>query len=170
MAPASGAGWRVSASRAGVADECVERVEDGALIGGRQGDERLPAREHGLIGRRIPEYTESGAPGGYYNAPALDGSRPGVYYINMRDMNELAKLSLPSLTYHEGIPGHHWQFALQQEAEGIPFIRSAMMFFAAYSEGWALYTEQLMDEIGVYADNPINRLGRSDGHAGQAVR
>ncbi|WP_228126861.1 DUF885 domain-containing protein [Candidatus Viadribacter manganicus] len=109
--------------------------------------------------RRIPEYTEAGAPGGYYNVPALDGSRPGVYYINLRDMRELAKFGLPTLTYHEGIPGHHWQFALQQEAEGIPFIRSALMFFAAYSEGWALYTEQLMDEVGVYADNPINRLG-----------
>lgn len=119
---------------------------------GRQGQAQLEIR-------RIPEYTEAGAPGGYYNVPALDGSRPGVYYINLRDMAELAKFGLPTLTYHEGIPGHHWQFALQQEADGIPFIRSAMMFFAAYSEGWALYSEQLMDEIGVYADNPINRLG-----------
>ncbi len=119
---------------------------------GRQGRAQLEIK-------RIPEYTEAGAPGGYYNVPALDGSRPGVYYINLRDMHEIAKFGLPTLTYHEGIPGHHWQFALQQEAEGIPFIRSALMFFAAYSEGWALYSEQLMDEIGAYADNPINRLG-----------
>ncbi|MEZ5994143.1 MAG: DUF885 family protein [Hyphomonadaceae bacterium] len=109
--------------------------------------------------RRVPEYTEAGAPGGYYNVAALDGSRPGVYYINLRDMRDLAKFGLETLTYHEGIPGHHWQFALQQEAQDIPFIRSALMFFAAYAEGWALYSEQLMDEAGAYANNPINRLG-----------
>jgi uncharacterized protein (DUF885 family) len=120
--------------------------------------------------KRVPPETEAGAPGGYYNVAALDGSRPGAYYINLRDMGEIAKFGLPTLTYHEGVPGHHWQFALQQEAEGIPFIRSALMFFAAYSEGWALYAEQLMDEAGFYADNPIARLGYLQSAAFRASR
>jgi uncharacterized protein (DUF885 family) len=109
--------------------------------------------------RRIPPYNEAGAAGGYYQQPALDGSRPGAYYINLRDMRELTKFGLETLTYHEGLPGHHWQLAIQQEAHGIPFIRTAMGFFGAFIEGWALYSEQLMDEAGVYAQNPINRLG-----------
>lgn len=120
--------------------------------------------------KRVPEYTQAGAPGGYYNVAALDGSRPGQYYINLRDMNEIAKFGLPTLTYHEGVPGHHWQLSLQQEAEGIPFIRTALMFFGAYGEGWALYAEQVMDEAGVYADNPINRLGYLQSAAFRASR
>lgn len=109
--------------------------------------------------KRIPEYNEAGAPGGYYQPAALDGSRPGAYYLNMRDMRELAKFGLETLTYHEGIPGHHWQIAMQQEAQGMPFIRTALSFFGAFIEGWALYSEQLMDEAGAYTQNPINRLG-----------
>jgi uncharacterized protein (DUF885 family) len=118
----------------------------------------------------VPEYTQAGAPGGYYNVPALDGSRPGQYYINLRPsldargrelrtLNEWPKYSLPTLTYHEGTPGHHWQLSIQQEAEGLPFLRSAMMFFNAYAEGWGLYAEQLADEIGVYENNRLGRLG-----------
>ncbi|MEJ0059887.1 MAG: DUF885 family protein [Terricaulis sp.] len=120
--------------------------------------------------RRVPEFTEAGAPGGYYQGAALDGSRPGTYYINLRpsldeDGNPLPyllewpKFSLPTLTYHEGVPGHHWQIAIQQESGDIPFIRSALLGFNAYAEGWGLYSEQLADEMGVYADNPLGRLG-----------
>jgi uncharacterized protein (DUF885 family) len=108
---------------------------------------------------RVPPYIEAGAPGGYYQPAALDGSRPGAYYINLRDTAEWPKFSLPTLSYHEGVPGHHWQIALQQESEGLPFYRSALSFFGAFIEGWGLYSEQLADEIGVYADNPLGRIG-----------
>lgn len=109
--------------------------------------------------RRVPPYTEAGAPGGYYQRAAIDGSRPGAYYINLRDTSECPKFSLPTLNYHEGVPGHHWQISIQQESGSIPFIRSALMGFSAFSEGWGLYAEQLADELGVYADDPLGRLG-----------
>jgi uncharacterized protein (DUF885 family) len=109
--------------------------------------------------RRVPPYTEAGAPGGYYQRAALDGSRPGAYYVNLRDTSEWPRFTLPTLNYHEGVPGHHWQISIQQESGSIPFMRSAMLGFSAFSEGWALYAEQLADELGAYADNPLGRLG-----------
>jgi len=109
--------------------------------------------------RRVPETTEAGAPGGYYQRAALDGSRPGAYYINLRDTHEWPRFTLPTLNYHEGVPGHHWQISIQQESGSIPFIRSAMLGFSSFSEGWGLYAEQLADELGAYADNPLGRLG-----------
>ncbi|MGE0595061.1 MAG: DUF885 family protein [Hyphomonadaceae bacterium] len=120
--------------------------------------------------RRVPAYTEAGAPGGYYQAAALDGSRPGAYYINLRNTAEWPRFTLPTLTYHEGTPGHHWQISIQQESESIPFIRSALLGFNAYSEGWGLYAEQLADEIGMYADNPLGRLGYLQSAAFRASR
>lgn len=108
---------------------------------------------------RVPAYIEAGAPGGYYQPPAIDGSRPGQYYINLRDTAEWPRYSLPTLTYHEGVPGHHWQIAIQQESEGLPFYRSALSFFGAFIEGWGLYAEQLADEMGVYASDPLGRVG-----------
>lgn len=109
--------------------------------------------------RRVPPTTEAGAPGGYYQRAALDGSRPGAYYINLRNTAEWPKFTLPTLNYHEGVPGHHWQISIQQESGSIPFIRSAMLGFSAFSEGWGLYAEQLADELGAYADNPLGKLG-----------
>jgi len=109
--------------------------------------------------RRVPPYTEAGAPGGYYQRAALDGSRPGAYYINLRNTAEWPKFTLPTLNYHEGVPGHHWQISIQQESGAIPFIRSAMLGFSAFSEGWGLYAEQLADELGVYDSNQLGRLG-----------
>jgi uncharacterized protein (DUF885 family) len=109
--------------------------------------------------RRVPPTTEAGAPGGYYQRAALDGSRPGAYYINLRNTSEWPKFTLPTLNYHEGVPGHHWQISIQQESGSIPFIRSAMLGFSAFSEGWGLYAEQLADELGAYADDPLGRLG-----------
>lgn len=110
--------------------------------------------------KRVPEYTQAGAPGGYYQGAALDGSRPGAYYINLRDpATEWPKFTLPTLTYHEGVPGHHWQIAIQQESGSIPFIRSALLGFSAYAEGWGLYAEQLADEMGMYANDPFGRVG-----------
>jgi uncharacterized protein (DUF885 family) len=109
--------------------------------------------------RRVPVTTEAGAPGGYYQRAALDGSRPGAYYINLRDTSEWPKFTLPTLNYHEGVPGHHWQISIQQESGSIPFIRSAMLGFSAFSEGWGLYAEQLANELGAYDNDPLGRLG-----------
>ncbi|MBI3439479.1 MAG: DUF885 family protein [Proteobacteria bacterium] len=109
--------------------------------------------------RRVPAYTEAGAPGGYYQRGALDGSRPGAYYINLRDTSEWPRFKLPTLNYHEGVPGHHWQISIQQETGTLPFVRSALLGFSAFSEGWGLYAEQLADELGVYEHDPLGRLG-----------
>ncbi|MGZ9115122.1 MAG: DUF885 domain-containing protein, partial [Brevundimonas sp.] len=117
---------------------------------------RIPAAPVEI--RRVPTFIEAGAPGGYYNPPALDGSRPGAYYINLRDTSEWPRMQLPTLTYHEASPGHHHQIALQQEQADRPLLMK-VLGFSAYSEGWALYSEQLADEMGVYADNPIGQIG-----------
>jgi uncharacterized protein (DUF885 family) len=108
--------------------------------------------------RRVPVAIEAGAPGGYYNAPALDGSRPGAYYINLRDTAEWPKFQLPTLTYHEAAPGHHHQIALAQERQNVPLLMK-VLGFSAYSEGWALYAEQLADEMGVYENDPVGQIG-----------
>ena len=108
--------------------------------------------------RRVPAEIEAGAPGGSYQLPALDGSRPGAYYINLRDTAETPRFTLPTLTYHEATPGHHFQIATALEATGIPMLRK-MPLFSGYTEGWALYAEQLADEMGVYADDPLGQLG-----------
>ncbi len=107
--------------------------------------------------RRVPKFIEAGAPGGYYNRPALDGSRPGIYWINLRDSAENPKWTLKTLTYHEAIPGHHLQRSLQQEAD-LPMLRR-IAGFPAYSEGWALYSEELSKEMGVYEGDPLGELG-----------
>lgn len=120
--------------------------------------------------KRIPAYTEAGAPGGYYQSPAPDGSRPGAYYINLRDTAAWPKWSLPTLTYHEASPGHHLQIALAQEAEGLPYIRSKLLWFGGYGEGWALYAEQLADEIGMYENDASGRLGYLQSMAFRAAR
>lgn len=120
--------------------------------------------------RAVPSYTEAGAPGGYYQSPAPDGSRPGAYYINLRDTAAWPKWSLPTLTYHEGVPGHHDQVALAQEATGLPFLRSKLLWFGAYGEGWALYAETLADEMGFYKDDAAGRLGYLQSMAFRAAR
>ncbi|MFL6769128.1 MAG: DUF885 domain-containing protein [Sphingomicrobium sp.] len=106
--------------------------------------------------RRVPVEIQDGASNGYYNRAALDGSRPAIYFINLKDVGDWPKYSLPSLTYHEGVPGHHLQISLAQESKDIPTLRK-IGGFSAYSEGWALYAEQLADELGAY--NGIERAG-----------
>ena len=112
----------------------------------------VPAK---LIIKRVPPSIEAGAPGGYAASGSIDGKVPGQYYINLRDTAEWPKFSLPTLCYHEGIPGHIWP---GDYANRRPLIRS-MLAFNAYSEGWAHYAEQLADELGVYADDPVGQLG-----------
>ena len=108
--------------------------------------------------RRVPPEIQDGASNGYYRRAALDGSRPAIYFINLKDVGDWPKYSLPTLTYHEGVPGHHLQISIAQESKDIPTLRK-LGFFSAYSEGWALYAEQVADELGVYADNPLGRAG-----------
>ena len=107
--------------------------------------------------RRVPVEIQDGASNGYYNRASLDGSRPAIYFINLKDTGDWPKYSLPALTYHEGAPGHHLQISLAQESEDIPTLRK-VGGFSAYSEGWALYAEQLADELQAYRD-PLERAG-----------
>jgi uncharacterized protein (DUF885 family) len=119
-----------------------------------------------LIIKRVPPEIEAGAPGGYAAAGSIDGKVPGQYYINLRNTAEWPRFSLPTLTYHEGIPGHIWQ---GEYANRMPLIRS-MLAFNAYSEGWALYAEQLADELEVYADDPMGQLGYLQSSSFRACR
>ena len=109
--------------------------------------------------KRVPSDIEAGAPLGYMSPAALDGSRPAIYYINLRDASSWPKFTIPSLSAHEGLPGHSWQFAyLAEHRDEVPLI-SSVIEFNAFSEGWALYAEQLVDELGLYARDPLGRLG-----------
>ncbi|AYO78136.1 DUF885 domain-containing protein [Sphingobium yanoikuyae] len=112
----------------------------------------VPAK---LVVKRVPVEIEAGAPGAYAGAGTIDGSVPGNYYINLRDTSIWPRYSLPTLCYHEGIPGHIWQGEYTYK---LPLIRS-MLAFNAYSEGWALYAEQLGDELGAYDGDAAGRLG-----------
>ena len=121
-----------------------------------------------VVIKRVPEAIEAGQPGGYYQPAALDGSRPGTYYINLRDTAETPKFLLSTLTYHEAIPGHHMQISLQQEAS-IPMLRKVSSY-NAYVEGWALYAEQLAGEMGMYDNDPFGRIGYLHDALFRAVR
>jgi uncharacterized protein (DUF885 family) len=119
--------------------------------------------------RRVPKAIEAGAPGGYYNSPSLDGKRPGIYWINLRDTKEQAKYTLSTLTVHEGVPGHHLQLSLSNEAQGLPLIRK-VVGFSGYAEGWALYAEQLAVEMGIYKTDPAGHIGMLHDALFRAVR
>lgn len=119
--------------------------------------------------RRIPEAVEDGEAGGRYSGPTLDGSVPGIYWINLRDMNAVPKFDLKTLTYHEANPGHHWQIALNLAQDSLPLIRR-IASYNAFSEGWALYSERLAWEMGVYKDDPFGDLGRLKAEMFRAVR
>jgi uncharacterized protein (DUF885 family) len=108
--------------------------------------------------RRVPEAIQAGAPGGYYQSASLDGSRPAIYFINLRDTFDRPKFGLGTLSYHEAVPGHHLQVMSALESENIPLIRRRG-FYSGYSEGWALYAEQLADEMGMYDGNPLGQVG-----------
>jgi len=108
--------------------------------------------------RRVPPEIQDGASNGYYRRAALDGSRPAIYFINLKDVGDWPKYTLPTLSYHEGVPGHHLQISIAQESKDIPMLRK-LGFFSAYSEGWALYAEQLANELGAYDDDPLGRAG-----------
>jgi len=127
----------------------------------------MQARLPGAFGRlpkakveikRVPPEIEAGAPMGYYNSPSLDGTRPGIYWINLKDTAEWPSWTLPTLTYHEATPGHHLQISLQQESESAPLLMN-LLGFSSYVEGWGLYAEQLADELGAYENDPVGQIG-----------
>lgn len=122
-----------------------------------------------LVVKRVPVATQASAPGGYYDGPSLDGSRPGTYWINLRDMAAVAKFRLPTLSYHEGVPGHHTQGSVAAALGEVPLLIK-IASFNAYQEGWALYCERLMAELGAYADDPLGDLGRLQDELFRAVR
>jgi uncharacterized protein (DUF885 family) len=119
--------------------------------------------------RRVEPFKEATAPGAYYQGGAMDGTRPGIFYANLRDMNEVPKWSMPTLAYHEGVPGHHWQISIAQELKGVPQFRKVLPF-TAYAEGWALYCEWLAKQAGWYDKDPFGDLGRLQAELFRAVR
>lgn len=106
--------------------------------------------------RRVPVDIQDGASNGYYNRASLDGSRPAIYWINLKDVGDWPKYSLPALTFHEGVPGHHLQGSYSQLAGELPMLLRNN-FISSYGEGWALYAEQLAEELGGYSG--IERAG-----------
>lgn len=119
--------------------------------------------------RRVEPFKEATAPGAYYQPGAMDGTRPGVFFANLRDMNEVPKWSMPTLAYHEGVPGHHWQLSIAQELTGVPQFRKVLPF-TAYGEGWALYCEWLAKQARWYENDPFGDLGRLRDELFRAVR
>lgn len=121
-----------------------------------------------MVVRAVEPFRERASGGAFYQRPAPDGSRPGVYYVNLYDMKAQPKYEAEALAYHEGLPGHHMQIAIQQELKGLPKFR---LFggYTAYSEGWGLYTELLPKEIGLYQD-PYSDFGRLSMELWRAAR
>ncbi|MGE3142855.1 MAG: DUF885 family protein, partial [Hyphomonadaceae bacterium] len=117
---------------------------------------RLPQTR--LEVRRAPPLSEGAGAGAYYQPAPLDGSSPAFYSINLRDMGEMTRIDLPTQDYHEAVPGHHLQIALARERTDAPMLRR-ILEFPAFTEGWAVYAEQLADEQDLYADDPIGRIG-----------
>ena len=122
----------------------------------------------GVQVKRVPEFSEKTAPGAYYEGPALDGSRPGTFYANLRNVAEVPKMGMRTLAYHEAVPGHHFQIAIAQELKDLPIFRR-MVPFTAFAEGWALYAERLAWEAG-FEKNPMDNLGRLQAEMFRAVR
>ncbi|MEP4051921.1 MAG: DUF885 domain-containing protein [Litorimonas sp.] len=111
-----------------------------------------------MVVKRVEPFREDTAFGAFYNSPALDGSRPGTYYVNLKSMEDQPKFLMQALAYHEGIPGHHMQIAIAQELQGLPKFRT-LGGHTPFIEGWALYSEALPKEIGLYTD-PYKEFGQ----------
>lgn len=121
-----------------------------------------------LVVKRVEAFREQAAGGAFYQSPALDGSRPGTYYVNLKSMADRPKYGMESLAYHEGLPGHHMQLAIAQELQGVPKFQR-MARFTAYTEGWGLYTEYLGKDMGFYED-PYSDFGRLAAELWRACR
>ena len=118
---------------------------------------------------RVPEAAEKGSAAAYYEAEAMDGSRPGQFFVNLRDTSETPVFEMKTTAYHEGIPGHHFQISTALALKDLPLIRQQTIF-TAYAEGWALYAERFAAEIGMYKDDPYGDLGRLQDEMLRAVR
>lgn len=122
----------------------------------------------GVKVERIPEFKEETSPGAYYNGPAIDGSRPGIFYANLFDIKATPKYGMRTLAYHEAVPGHHFQISVAQELEDMPLFRKFAPF-TAYVEGWALYAERVAWELG-FQDDPYDNIGRLQAELFRGVR
>jgi uncharacterized protein (DUF885 family) len=147
---------------------CQEDVER-ALAAAPRWFSRVP--KSGCVVRRVEPLLEKDAPGAYYYPPTIDGSRPGIYFVNAYDLASRTYWTAASTTYHEAIPGHHFQLALEMELEGLPTFRTLGYWpqGTAYVEGWALYTERVADEAGLFRSE-AERFGMLDSQALRAVR
>ena len=119
--------------------------------------------------RRVEPYREESAGTAFYNSPAPDGSRPGIYYANLHDMSQMPKYEMEALTYHEAIPGHHMQLSIAQEIDDLPLFRTRDAHYTAYVEGWGLYSEFIPKELGFYQD-PYSDFGRLSMELFRSVR
>jgi uncharacterized protein (DUF885 family) len=121
--------------------------------------------------RPVEPYKEADAPAAYYYAPAVDGSRPGVYFVNTYDLPSRSYVGLTDTSFHEAVPGHHFQIALETEHPSLNALRriGSRMVGMAYVEGWGLYSERLADEMGLYL-NAAERFGMLDGQSWRAAR
>ena len=122
----------------------------------------------GVKVERVPAFKEATAPAAYYNPGSLTGSRPGVFFANLRNPAETSRPEMRTLAYHEGIPGHHFQLTIQQELKGVPFFRRILPF-TAFAEGWGLYAERLALESGFQQD-AFDSLGALQADLFRAVR
>jgi len=118
--------------------------------------------------QRVPQFKEATAPGAYADTGSLDGSRPGVFYVNLRDMRDIWKYQMRTLAYHEAVPGHQLQGAIAQRLTDVPTFRKILPF-SAYDEGWAVYAERLGWEMGFESD-PLDNFGRLQSEMFRAVR
>ncbi len=143
------------AGRASYMAEATDIIED---MKGRLDSLFITKPKADIIVKRVEPFREATAFGAFYNRPAPDGSRPGTYYINLKDVKEQPKYLMQALAYHEGIPGHHMQIAIAQELAGLPKFRT-LGGHTSYIEGWALYSETVPKELGLYTD-PYNDFGR----------
>lgn len=123
----------------------------------------------GMEVRRVPPAIQLGSPGAYAEFGSVDGSRPGVYYINLTSTSSWPRWALPTLNSHEAIPGHLWQGAIQKPAENIPLLFRSVSI-PAFIEGWGLYAETLRDELGFYSDDPLGRIGMIQSFLFRAAR
>jgi len=111
-----------------------------------------------LVVKRVEPFREATAFGAFYDQPAIDGSRPGTYYVNLKDVKDQPIYLMQALAYHEGIPGHHMQISIGMELDGLPKFRT-LGGHTSYIEGWALYSENIPKELGLYTD-PYKDFGR----------
>jgi uncharacterized protein (DUF885 family) len=122
-----------------------------------------------LLVQRVPVSAENNEAGAYYQPAAMDGSRPGTFFANLRDVGETATWTMKTLAYHEGIPGHHFQISTGLNLKDLPLIRQQTLY-SAYAEGWALYAERFAAEIGMYKDDPFGDVGRLEAELFRSAR